>query len=392
MVNIVTFQLLIYLFLSPALAMLLVGDYSPLFLVSLVFFVAFVIGIKLEGGAHVSAACEMPKLKIPKKFFFIYAFLSLIYIGVVIENGIVFRRQGSEFMAELYSSMPIQSLLMLRLFEISYWPVMVSLIYFFRTRSVRVNSFQAFCFIPIVAAFFFTGTLDSRSKLIAPIIFLYILFRHDISFKNIIKSKKGFLTLLILTILFFAVGASRMGAYDSIPEFVMTEFVQRTDGLELLSRVSSELGAIPFAGTRDPLVFLNFVAMIPFLDQAAELKALGLTSSKGYLLAQVLGSNKMDINNSVLTDPYYFGGVLGVIVFGLLYGFYTRRIDSIIKNGAIWRSRWLSAFGLAVVLNAWRVETDLFGLIFVVLRDAVICYAIFLIFSRRSYNVEQSCR
>jgi hypothetical protein len=390
MLNIVSIQLLIYLFISPALASLLVGDYKPLLFIPVVFVSAFFVGVMLAARTQAPATYEMPALTISKRFFIGYAFFSLSYIFVVIQNGLIFRRQGSEVMADLYSSIPLHSLLILRLFEIVYWPIMISTLYFFRKRNFRFGGLYFLCLVPAISAFFFTGVLDSRSKFILPIIFMYIVFRHDNFIRSRMTPIKLILLVFIMFLAFFTVAVSRVGAYGSILDWILIEFIQRTDGLELLSRVSSEIGSIPLFGTRDPLIFLNFVAMIPFLDQAIELKALGLTSSKMYLLTQVLGSTKIDINNSILTDPYYFAGVFGLIIVGVIYGYFVRKVDNLTKVGGIWRTRWVSACGFAFVLNAWRFESDLFGLLFVITRDIVIFYILFTFLTSRRYEARRN--
>jgi hypothetical protein len=169
--------------------------------------------------------------------------------------------------------------------------------------------------------------------------------------------------------------ASRLDNFDDTSEFAMTELFTRTDGLELLSMLAAARD-IPIYGTLDPLMFANFVAMVPFLEVSAQLKELGLTSTKNYFLQVILGIDAFDINNSVVTDMYYFGGLIGAALGAMAYASSLSFLDRQIRTGRFWDSRVRAALMFAFLINAIRVEYDFFAVLIAIARDFFIIFSL----------------
>lgn len=373
MTPIVTIQLLVWLIVSPALLVLLGSDTPYRWDVAVVFLVFFFVTLLSRRsrsktglpGVSVSGVYIPTLLKLG---FLLHCFL---YIYVVLDNDLMFRRLGHAFMAEVYSQLDIFSLLTLRLYEVAYYPVLIAMCFALQVDKGRLLKLSILVWL---VTLLFTGALDSRGKLLAPIIFYYIFFIHP----GRMHAPVNKAVLLMLGAVFgggaLLVFASRVDNFGDTSDFAMTELFTRTDGLELVSMLAAAR-TIPFFGTLDLLMFTNFVAMIPFLEIANQLKELGLTSSKNYFLQVILGIDAFDINNSVVTDLYYFGGFIGVAMGAIAYAGTLSTLDRRIRAGRFWDSRATAALLFAFAINAIRVEYDFFAVVISILRDFVIIFS-----------------
>ena len=376
--NLVLIQILTYLFISPLTLMVMGEDVIYRFDLSVVFLLSFIAGIVIAQGGRSTAVGPVvvspPSLPAWLKLCLIA--LACAYIFVVISNGLIDRRQGSEVMAQIYANIKLFDLLIIRIYEIIFYPVLIVVLVGLRKNFNILTKSLLFSFF---IGFLFTGVLDSRYKLLVPLLFYYVIFVSPKPDWQPIPKNVFMLGVLVLTSLAFLIGLGRVKDFDSLSVYFIEDVLRRVDGLELISLVD-RIVDIPFFGTLDVNVFSNFLAVIPFLEVASILKEMGLTSSKGYFLQIILGYSQYDINNSLLTDLYYFGGYILLIFGSFFYGYLVMKFDISIKSNSIWRGRVQMAFMLSFLMNAFRIEQDFFGIVLNTFRDFIIFYILFLTF------------
>lgn len=382
---IILIQIIIFLFISPLVLYWTQGDIDYLFSISIVFLFAFLCGLKLGKfrGGNIGPRNQNFVPIIPSWLKPLLIFWTALYASVVVSNDLLFRRQGSEVMAELYSNLPISNLLILRCYEISFFPiliVMIASLSFDKARLIKI------CIFIYIIGFLFMGVLDSRAKLLMPIIFYYMIFFKPNGYRNRTSRLYLYIASLLIFMAVLIVGMDRIKDFNSFYELLIHDFVKRTDGLELISLVNKNI-QIPFVGTLDSRIMINFISMIPFHSEAQELKLTGLTSSKNFLLREIIGAETFDMNNSVVSDLYYYGGFIGLIVGSLVYGYFVGKFDVAVKTSTIWSGRARAAFLLAFMINAFRIEVDYFSIILATSRDFIVMYVLFLALQFISVNV-----
>ena len=340
--NLVLIQILAYLFISP-LTLMVMGESAIYRLdLSVVFLLSFIAGIVIAQGGRSTAvgsvAVSPPSLPAGLKLCLIA--LTCAYIFVVISNGLIDRRQGSEVMAQIYANIPLFDLFILRIYEIIFYPVLIVIVIgLHRDTGILTKLLLVSFFV----GFLFMGVMVSRSKLVIPLLFYYVIFIVPKPDWQPISKNVFVLGALVLASLALLIGLDRIKDFDSLSVYFIEDVLKRIDGLELISLVD-EIVDIPFWGTLDINMFSNFLAAIPFLEKASVLKEMGLTSSKSYLLQIILGYTQFDINNSVLTDIYYFGGYILLIVGSCVYGYFVMKFDLSIRSNSLWQSRAKMAF------------------------------------------------
>jgi hypothetical protein len=375
MTHLVLAQIIIYLFITPLIIMFMGGgdgyrlDLSVLFLLS---FVAGLVFVKYRSPATLMRqAVPPPLMRWWLKLGLVV--LTISYIFVAVANGLMVRRQGSEVMAEIFANLPLFHLLILRVYEVVFYPVLlVVLVGLQRDHGVLVKLLLFGFFI----GFVFMGVLDSRAKLIIPLLFYYVLFVAPKPRWRPIPTKLIVVGALILGLMVFFIGLGRVQDFDGLSEYILEDVLKRVDGLELLSKIDGVVN-IPFWGTLDTKMFVNFVAAVPFLEATSVLKEMGLTSSKSYFLQVILGYSQFDHVNSAITDLYYFGGYMLLIFGSYLYGYYVMKLDLSVKSNSIWRSQIVLAFMLSFLVNAIRIEHDYFSIVINTARDFLILYLLF---------------
>jgi hypothetical protein len=374
--NLVLAQITVYLFLSP-LAMLLLEDVkSYRFDISVFFLLSFFIGVAFAQtliARGMSGNYDRFPF-IPGAVKLSLMGLALLYIYVVVANGLVIRRQGSENMANLFANLPLIHLAILRIFEILFYPV-----FFIIMKGLQYDRGGALKLLLAIflVAFAFTGILDSRAKILLPIFYYYVLFIASESGWKPISNK--FLIGIILLGLSsnVVIALIRMDDFGNLFEYIQEDFISRLDGLNLISRVTHEMN-ISWLGTYDFMLFSNFVAGIPFLEAATALKEAGMTSSKNYLLKEVLGMVQIDHVNTMVTDLYYFGGYFLLIICAMHYGYLVMRLDILVRTNRLWSSRILMAFMFSFLINALRIEVDYFGMWINIFRDFCLLFGMSL--------------
>ena len=158
-------------------------------------------------------------------------------------------------------------------------------------------------------------------------------------------------------------------------QYIETEFVQRLDGLEVVSKVASIHGYQPFGINVSAFIPL-IKSHIPFLQEAAAYKAAGLTTIKAGILSNELGETARDINSFIILDAYYLGGLLGVgcagFAIGLLAGFVDKRIG-------LGRGKVVFVGMVSIAMNLLILEREMLGMAISIVRDFVILLFAFTI-------------
>lgn len=375
----VVVQLFIYLLISPIFLLMMGMSDSYRFDLSVVVIISFFVGIFFHNSFFFSqekyCADVNQRIEIRPWCNFLIVIFSFIYIYIVIKNGLYNRRQGSEVMAFVYANLPLSELLILRFYEILFYPILIFIFYKMKSKNptcLKINLFAMFC------AFIFMGVLYSRAKLLLPLL-LYFVFFHPIKNKIFLLSIKPiYIKTFCIFVLLSAswVVIERLDAFPDFYGYFMFDIVKRVDGLELISLIDV-VKPIPLFGTYDFFMFSNLAAVIPFWEEAAVLKELGLTSSKSYLLRVVLNFDQMDINNTIITDLFYFGGYPFLVFGGVVYGYFVSWFDKIIKGGKWLSGRAMIAFVISFGINGIFIENDFSGLLFSILRDFFIIYIAF---------------
>ncbi len=280
--------------------------------------------------------------------------LALLYAVMVVSFGLLNRRQGSEYMAELYAELPIYVLAIIRSYEILLVPFF--LLYAFggggNTARQRVVMFALLLSLP------FTGIADSRSRLL--LIALYILcFVHPKTFVQFFYRYVRFYVVAVVVLgAFVFYSYQRSSSYSSFNDYLFFEVYQRLDGLNLVTDMR-DAGLIDKVGQFDFSMFAPLLSKIPFLEAARAAKLMGQTSTKQYYLQELLGRSQLDTSNSMIADPLYFAGWLGVIVAFVLIGYAIARSDRFVAGDALMRNANTSAIAIAFATSFAVIENDL---------------------------------
>ncbi len=370
---------MLYLLLSPLLISFIQGVDRPIIysIVAVISFFFGAIAFSFYGKSSLKRKYHISVIIKPIYYFLMIAF-SILYVAFIIKNGLVDRRQGSEVMAEIYSNLPLFDLLVIRLYEVIFYPLALLLI---------CNSFHVkfilrmICAVAMMVALFFSGILESRTKMLMPVVLCIIFYPVIVS-----KLRNTFLLKVILSC--FVVGAFFIVAYristsESGYDYFVSDVLVRLDGLQLIHDLQG-VGFIDGVGSLDFKAMTNLVAAIPFLDQARELKAIGMTSSKQYYLSILLGLSQLDINNTMITDLIYFGGFIMLCVVMFFYGYIVSFFDCCVRSGLFLSGRMFIAVEFSIAFNLWRIEQDFFGMVIAFFRDVILFYII-LCFIRIHY-------
>ena len=80
----------------------------------------------------------------------------------------------------------------------------------------------------------------------------------------------------------------------------------------------------------------------------------------------------------MITDLYYFGGYILLTLGAFLYGYLVMSFDISLKTNNIWRTQLGMALLMSFLVNALRIEQDCFSMVFVIFRDSIIYYLLFI--------------
>ncbi len=280
--------------------------------------------------------------------------LALLYAVMVVSFGLLNRRQGSEYMAELYSDLPIYALAIIRSYEILLVPFF--LLYAFGGDDNIVR--RRVVMIALLLSLPFTGIADSRSRLLLIALYIICFVKPRTFVEFFYKYIRFYLVALVVVGAFIFYSYQRSSSYSSFNDYLFFEVYQRLDGLNLVTDMR-DAGFIDKIGQFDFAMFAPLLSKIPFLEAARAAKLMGQTSTKQYYLQELLGRSQLDTSNSMIADPLYFAGWLGIIVaFGLI-GYAIARSDRFVAKGTLMRNANTSAIAIAFATSFAVIENDL---------------------------------
>lgn len=351
-------QAVVYLLIVPILRAGTELGYSPPLIATFVALLALILGgflFPLRRSLVYPAPSDVVRFRPASWLWIAWLGLTVAYALVVLQYGLFDRRQGSEVMAELYASLPLPILAILRTYELLLVPVII--IYMFNTASTP--KWQRFVIMLSVAASLpFLGLADSRSRLIVLGMSLVAFLSTDQVLRQLYGNVRLFLAGAGATLVFVVVSTQRATNYASANDYLFSEVYVRLDGLNLVSSLR-EASLLSWWGSFDFEMAGPLLSKIPFLEAARTAKLLGRTSTKQYVIRDLLRSNSFDDSNSMILDPLYFGGLAGLFVGFLLTMLAARRFDRYILEGRLAINKVPTAlamtFGTGIVVfeNDW---------------------------------------
>lgn len=374
-------QAIVYLLLMPAIHDYMDVVYRPPLFFSIVAVFFLLAGFAASNFLHpvrrpiaiIRDTEGVEGLKPRRVVIFGIAFLAMLYAYVSFSNGLWNRRQGSELMAEIYGNLPLIELAILRVYEIVFIPVAV--IYLFG----NVTQTSRFIIISILLASLpFMGIEDSRGRILVIAICLLSFVKID-SFRNFFTNN-----IKIYGFMFFAIGAflyvsaQRIASYARLEDYLFNEVIRRLDGLNLLSELR-DFGYINYFGSFDFAMFGPLVSRISFIEAGRLAKLEGITSTKQYFLKSVLNTNRLDDSNSVILDPLYFGGLIGLVIAFTALGYFIARFDRYVAEGKIFSSYFGLAASLAFITSFATIEVDYFGALTTFIQNSLILFPTILL-------------
>lgn len=280
--------------------------------------------------------------------------LALLYAVMVVSFGLLNRRQGSEYMAELYAELPIYALAIIRSYEILLVPFF--LLYAFGGDANIVR--RRVVMTALLLSLPFTGIADSRSRLLLIALYIICFVNPKTFIEFLYRYVRFYLVAFVVVGAFVFYSYQRSSSYSSFNDYLFFEVYQRLDGLNLVTDMR-DAGLIDKIGQFDFAMFSPLLSKIPFLEAARAAKLMGQTSTKQYYLQELLGRSQLDTSNSMIADPLYFAGWLGIIVaFGLI-GYAIARSDRFVARGALMRNANTSAIAIAFATSFAVIENDL---------------------------------
>ena len=369
-------QIIIYLFIVPFIKVHL-GDAELQYtwLVSVAFTMAFITGAIISLNVYIEENRQNSEKIEFKSVGKIYAIgWSLIVIYISFEYKLFNRRIGTDAAAELFSSIPIYTLVTFRSFEIAL-PFLMSILIINCIENSKIKYIDAVIISIFTMAFYSLGAAGSRSATLLLIINILFLVQNRIPRSIILKL--GSLLIIISVLALSIVQINRLDDDDrTYREYATTEVIDRLDGMELLSKIN-EIHELKLTGINLDAAYNAIISLIPFLEKSLELKAEGLTSIKSVALDEELGSKERDHNSFIIFDIYYLFGLVGVVSFGTLLGFACLVVDKKIFNGN-------SQVGLIAIVsigtNLIILEREFLGIVISIVRDFFIIYIVAKIF------------
>ncbi len=166
-------QIFIYLGIAPLFDSSVQLELSVFFL-TFSFLLFFLIGsYSLPQQAKSENQYQLKLNSIGLIIFYVYVgYYSLTILSLDLFN----RRQGAEYMALVFSQISILDLLVIRVFELVFWPI--SILFFLSFKSYKKITIFFFIFAFLIGLVF-SGTFGSRSKLAISIGFMFIFFTFN---------------------------------------------------------------------------------------------------------------------------------------------------------------------------------------------------------------------
>lgn len=318
---------------------------------------------------------------IVRRHLFLFIFIAAVaYAFVVYTEGLFNRRQGSEVMAVIYGNLPIYKLAIIRLYEISIIPVLTIA---FLNREDRFNLNSIAIGLIALMALPFMGVSESRGRLIVFALSFAVFFPPSTVLKSVLMNFKVLLGLSLSFLVFYIVSISRALQYGRINDYLYYEVVTRIDGLNLASELYGS-GNLTAGGSWDGAMFSPFIAKIPFFEAGRIAKLSGITSTKQYYLRDILGTSRIDTSSSMILDPLYYAGTLGVIISFFILGVFIRKFDWYINRKDYFSSRFQLSCALTLVSAFIMIENDFFANVLTAIQNIAIIYLVIFFATARS--------
>lgn len=295
------------------------------------------------------------------------------------QYGLLNRRQGSELMAQVFGTLPLYVLVVIRVYEIILIPMIVLFIY----AGSNISKIARFFFFGIILVSIpFMGIDDSRGRLLVAGLSVIIFMNYRMIFKALRSSWRVYAATAGIIGSFYVISQRRAAAYGRASDFYIEELLNRLDGMKLVVELR-DFRQLNLAGSWDFNIFTPMLSKIPFLDAGRELKLIGRTSSKQYLLQDVLGTKALDSANSMATDPLYLGGLALLVASFFLLGWAIKKFDKRIERGDLLRNLPVAAGMFAFGLSFVMIENDLFGALTTFIQNYVVCFILVAVGCRR---------
>ncbi len=354
-------QVVVYLLLMPSIRRPLELGYYPPLGVGILVIIGLAAGFlfaHLKSDPLAAAAAGTPDKLQPRPILtFAIPALAVLYAVIVVAFGLLNRRQGSEFMAELYSGLPIYVLAIVRGYEILFVPLALG--YAFSQSSERIGQ-RIFVGIALVASLPFMGVADSRGRLLVLAVYMLCFVRPAAFVQSLYRNARVYIAAAIVVGTFVFFSMRRSEGYNSLNDYLLLEVYQRLDGLSLVTDLR-DAGLLDRIGQFDLEMFTPLLAKLAFLDAAREAKLLGRTSTKQYYLQDLLGRNQLDYPNSMATDPLYFAGWAGIVISFCILGFIISKFDRLVVKRELFADLNKAALSIAFVTAFALFENDFVG-------------------------------
>lgn len=377
-------QACVYLLIMPTLRASVELGYNPPITLALIAVVALALGSffpPLNRTTLNPVSDDIVRLRPRSSLWLGWILLAFVYSIVAVRYDLLNRRQGSEFMAELYATLPLPVLAILRGYELLFIPTLI--LYTFGTDKEE-KWHRIAILVASLLSLPFMGLADSRGRLLVMGIYLVSFVPSDRFIVYFFRNWRIIAGGLLGVSAFAAASVKRAADYGSLSDYLFMEVYSRLDGLNLVAKLQ-EASLMSNWGKFDFAMFDPLIAKIPFLEAAQTAKLMGRTSTKQYLIQDILRSSNLDDTNSMITDPVYFAGVAGLVIafFGLGWGL--RRFDKFIAEKRLLVAFWPTTIAFSFAISFSVFENDYIGSLANMLQVMVLI-AIFLAFcaNRRS--------
>lgn len=353
-------QAVAYLLVVPMLRAELELGYHPPLIATLIALTALLVGgflFPLRRSPLHAVHSDVDRLRPASWLLIAWLGLTIAYALVVIRYGLFDRRQGSEVMAELYATLPLPILGILRVYELLLIPIII--LYMYHASSTPRWQRVAIL-LGVLASLPFMGLADSRSRLIVMGMSLIAFLPPDRFLRQLYRNWQLLLAGAGAILAFSVISSERAARYASVNDYLFSEVYVRLDGLNLVSKLR-EAGLLSWWGSFDFAMAGPLLSKIPFLEAAQTAKLLGRTSTKQYVINDLLRSNSFDDSNSMILDPLYFGGLLGLFIGFLVMMVLARVFDQYIMDGKLMINRFQTALAMTFATGIVVFENDWLG-------------------------------
>lgn len=336
--------------------------YTEIFIIN-IFFTFFVFMFYLSSKIK-KTSFKIYHLKHYTYFLYTYILLIIIHFLISIEYSLFFRRIGTEPLVALINSVPRYIYIPFRFIEFII-PVFTFLLLFYK------NNYKKFVILSFIFFIFSSSSWTSRTD-IAFYILIYIFVIFKSSTKNI---------LIWFIFICFLILLQSFIRHDFNYEKINNEFVSISDRFDsnILTKKLIDNGNFNLNGNFEFQVYKYYHTINPFNKDANIHRKLGLTNAKSYFLNDVINSKYLDINYNMLIDLFYVYGFLSIIPL-----FFYCLLIYILQNSNI---KFVKICILPVALFCLlRVEYEMFGSLFIFLRNFLMFLPFLLIFYFNTYE------